>query len=68
MDTSALTTCSITWEMAVGTMFMVGFDRVLLLYMPKTYKVADCLYTYTYRMAFTTNDYGIATVWQDYEP
>ena len=53
--------CIIQLTMAVGTMFMVGFDRVLLLYMPKTYKVADCLYTYTYRMAFTTNDYGIST-------
>ena len=48
--------------MAVGTMFMVGFDRVLLLYMPKTYPVADVLYTYTYRMAFGNKiDYGVST-------
>ena len=54
--------CIIQLTLAVGTMFMVGFDRVLLLYMPKTYKVADCLYTYTYRMAFSQkNDYGIST-------
>ena len=48
--------------MAVGTMFMVGFDRVLLLYMPKTYAVSDVLYTYTYRMAFGSKvDYGVST-------
>lgn len=48
--------------MAVGTMFMVGFDKVLLLYMPKTYSVSDVLYTYTYRMAFGNKvDYGIST-------
>ena len=48
--------------MAVGTMFMVGFDRVLLLYMPKTYAVSDVLYTYTYRMAFGNKiDYGVST-------
>ena len=48
--------------MAVGTMFMVGFDRVLLLYMPKTYEVSDVLYTYTYRMAFGQKiDYGVST-------
>lgn len=54
--------CVIQLTMAVGTMFMVGFDKVLLLYMPKTYDVADCLYTYTYRMAFGAKiDYGVST-------
>lgn len=48
--------------MAVGTMFMVGFDKVLLLYMPKTLEVSDVLYTYTYRMAFGNKiDYGVST-------
>ena len=48
--------------MAVGTMFMVGFDKVLLLYIPKTYEVSDVLYTYTYRMAFGNKiDYGVST-------
>ena len=54
--------CIMQLTMAIGTMFMVGFDRVLLLYMPKTYAVSDVLYTYTYRMAFGTKiDYGIST-------
>ena len=48
--------------MAVGTMFMVGFDKVLLLYIPKNYEVSDVLYTYTYRMAFGNRvDYGVST-------
>lgn len=54
--------CIMQLTMAVGTMFMVGFDKVLLLYIPKTYEVSDVLYTYTYRMAFGQKiDYGIST-------
>lgn len=48
--------------MSVGTVFMAGWDKVLLLYMPKTLKVSDVLYTYTYRMAFgSTVNFGVAT-------
>lgn len=54
--------CMMQLTMSIGTMFMTGWDRVLILYMPKTYNVADCLYTYTYRMAFGTQvDYGLST-------
>lgn len=54
--------CMMQLTMAVGTMFMVGFDKVLLLYMPRTYEVSDVLYTYTYRMAFGNSiNYGIST-------
>jgi ABC-type polysaccharide transport system permease subunit len=46
----------------LGLVFRVGFDKVLLLYMPTTYNTADCLYTYTYRMAFGQSvNYGLAT-------
>lgn len=38
----------------VGLSFSAGFDGILLLYMPSTYEVADTVYTYTYRMAFTS--------------
>lgn len=59
---SILPLCMISLTMCVGTMFMVGFDRVLLLYMPKTYDVSDVLYTYTYRMAFGSSvNYGVST-------
>ncbi len=36
----------------VGTALAAGYDNILLLYMPSTYKVADTVYTYTYRQAF----------------
>lgn len=46
----------------IGVMFLSGFDKVLLLYMPTTYNVADCLQTYTYRMAFSAGaNYSLST-------
>lgn len=48
--------------LSVGTMFMAGWDKVLILYMPTTFNVSDVLYTYTYRMAFGSQvDYGLST-------
>ena len=48
--------------LSVGTVFLAGWDKVLLLYMPKTMKVSDVLYTYTYRMAFgDTVNFGVST-------
>lgn len=45
----------------VGISFSTGFDSILLLYMPSTYNVADTVYTYTYRLAFTAGaDYGLS--------
>ena len=49
------------FTLSVGTVFLVGFDKVLLLYMPTTYSTADCLSTYTFRMAFGTKaNYGLS--------
>jgi ABC-type polysaccharide transport system permease subunit len=46
----------------VGLVFVAGFDKVLLLYMPTTYATADVLTTYTYRMAFGSGtNYGLAS-------
>lgn len=54
--------CMMQLTMSIGTIFLAGWDKVLLLYMPTTYSVADVLHTYTYRMAFGTKvDYGLAT-------
>ena len=48
--------------MRIGLVFRVGFDKILLLYMPITCDTADCLYTYTYRMAFGSQvNYGLST-------
>lgn len=53
----------------LGMMFVLNIavsfrtigNMVLLLYMPQTYSVADCLYTYTYRLAFgRTPDMGMS--------
>ena len=40
------------FTLRIGLVFVVGFDKILLLYMPTTYATADVLTTYTYRMAF----------------
>lgn len=50
------------FTMQVGLVFKVGFDKVLLLYIPSTYEYSDVLYTYTYRMAFGAgNNFGLST-------
>ena len=50
------------FTLQVGLAFRMGYDSILLLYMPSTYDVADCLHTYTYRMAFgTTTNYSLST-------
>lgn len=50
------------WTMNIGMIFKMVGTNVLLLYMPKTYDVADVLSTYTYRMAFGgSSDYGLST-------
>lgn len=49
------------FTLQIGLIFKMGYDKILLLYMPQTYSVADCLYTYTYRMGFGQNpDFGLA--------
>ncbi|MDE7352560.1 MAG: ABC transporter permease subunit [Acetatifactor sp.] len=54
--------CMMNLTLSVGTMFLAGWDKVLLLYMPKTYDVSDVLYTYTYRMAFGNSvNFGLST-------
>jgi ABC-type polysaccharide transport system permease subunit len=46
----------------IGLVFIVGFDKILLLYMPSTYEYSDVLTTYTYRMAFgTSSSWGVSS-------
>lgn len=50
------------FTLQIGMVFRVGFDKVLLLYMPSTYEYSDVLYTYTYRLAFGSSvNYGLST-------
>ncbi len=45
----------------IGLSIRAGSDRILLMYMPSTYNVADVLYTYTYRLAFSgSRNYGLS--------
>lgn len=45
----------------IGLALRTGSDRILLMYMPSTYNVADVLYSYTYRLAFEgVPDYGLS--------
>ena len=49
------------WVMNISLVLRAGSDRILLMYMPSTYSVADVLYTYTYRMAFSgIPNYGLS--------
>ena len=50
------------WTMNIGMVFKMVGNNILLLYMPKTYDVADVLSTYTYRMSFGGSaNYGLST-------
>ncbi|MDL2301414.1 ABC transporter permease subunit [Lachnospiraceae bacterium OttesenSCG-928-D06] len=58
---SIMPTIIMMFVLNVGLSFSTGFDSILLLYMPSTYNVADTVYTYTYRMAFTSgSNYGLS--------
>jgi len=50
------------FTLRIGLVFVTGFDKVLLMYMPTTYVTSDVLSTYTYRMAFGvgTPNYGLS--------
>lgn len=50
------------FTLRIGLVFVTGFDKVLLMYMPTTYVTSDVLSTYTYRMAFgsASADYGLS--------
>lgn len=50
------------WTIQIGVVFKTVGTNILLLYMPKTYEVADVLATYTHRMSFGgTPNYGLST-------
>lgn len=58
---SIMPTIIMMFVLNVGLSFSTGFENILLLYMPSTYGVADTIYTYTYRMAFSVgSNYGLS--------
>lgn len=45
----------------MGSVLSVGFEKILLLYQPATYEVADVISTYTYRRGFIDANYSYST-------
>lgn len=45
----------------MGRILNVGYEKLLLLYEPLTYEVADVISTYVYRKAFENADYSYST-------
>lgn len=44
--------------MRLGSILSVGYEKIILLYTPQTYKVADIISSYTYRMGIQNSKYG----------
>lgn len=47
--------------MRIGNMMTLGWDKILLLYNPMTYKTSDVISTYVYRIGLTKFQYSFAT-------
>lgn len=56
-----LPTIVITFILAIGNMMMSGFEKILLLYSPSIYDVADVIQTYVYRIGLQGNNFSYAT-------
>nr|WP_309119962.1 ABC transporter permease subunit [Paenibacillus sp.] len=57
---SILPTILIMFILKAGSMFRIGYEKVLLLYNPMTYEVADVFSTYVYRKGLLERDYSYA--------
>lgn len=47
--------------MRMGSIFSVGFEKIILLYNPLTYETADVISSFTYRKGLIENNYGYST-------
>lgn len=56
-----LPTISILLILKMGHVLSVGYEKILLLYQPATYEVADVISTYTYRKGLIDADYSYST-------
>ncbi len=56
-----LPTIIIMLILRMGSVFSVGYEKIMLMYNPSTYKTADVISTYVYRRAFESGDYSFST-------
>ena len=54
-------TISMLLILKMGSVLSVGSDKILLLYQPVTYEVADVISTYTYRKGIIDANYSYST-------
>lgn len=54
-------TISILFVLRMGGILNVGYEKVLLLYTPSTYEVADVFSTYIYRIGLESQKYSLST-------
>ena len=58
---SIMPTIIIMLILRMGSMMSVGFEQILLMYMPATYETADVISTYVYRMGILQANWSFAT-------
>ena len=54
-------TISMLLVLNMGSILSVGYEKILLLYQPLTYEVADVISTYVYRKGLIDADYSFST-------
>lgn len=54
-------TVSMLLILNIGSILSVGYEKILLLYQPLTYEVADVISTYTYRRGIIDGDFSYST-------
>ena len=56
-----LPTIVVKLVLSIGSMFAVGYEKIILLYQPVTYETADVISTYMYRIGLSEGKYDFAT-------
>lgn len=56
-----LPTIVVQLVISIGSMFAVGYEKIILLYQPVTYETADVISTYMFRTGLSDGNYDFAT-------
>jgi len=54
-------TMAMLWTLDIGQLLSVGYEKIMLLYQPLTYDVADVISTYVYRKGIEGKDFSYST-------